>query len=251
MFEINYMNDKKRAFKSIESEQGKLGTQSRIYDCTTGLFTRILTNDNKTFNFAESGIGYNGILQEAYSFTDVLDCDEDEKIMLPYDIIESVDGLRELSIDDVNFIIKNGFLQFRSQRDLELSSRPGFETLLRAEQILMQLEKDGKIGYAEVLQGIADSLEQENLSDKDRKILEQLKIVYEKDMFKAQRENDEVIQEEQRIANISPSQTVEKKHIPAEIAEGILDLRQGDVETTLSAITQEKTQNQDKGLEEK
>ena len=32
MFEINYMSGNKRAFKDIESEKGKLGTQSRIYD---------------------------------------------------------------------------------------------------------------------------------------------------------------------------------------------------------------------------
>lgn len=113
----------------------------------------------------------------------------------------------------------------------------------------MQFEEKGKIGYNEVLQGITDSLEQENLSEEDRKILEQLKLVYENDMFKAQRKGDEVIQEEQR--NTSSSQTTEKKHIPTEIAEGILDLRQGDVETTLSAFTSDKTQNQDKGLKEK
>ena len=79
MFKINYMSDKKRILNNIESEQETLGTQSRIYDCTTGLFTRILTNGNKSFSFTETGIWWNGILQEAYSFTDVLDCDEDEK----------------------------------------------------------------------------------------------------------------------------------------------------------------------------
>lgn len=198
MFEINYMSGKKRAFKNIESEQSKLGTQSRIYDCTTGLYTRILTNDHRSFSFTESGIGFNGILQDAYFFTDVLDCDEDEKFILPYDIIERIDSLSKLSIDDINSIIQNGFLQFLSQRDLELSSRPEFRTLLRAEQILMQFEDEGKIGYDEVLQGIIDSLEREDLSDEDRKIVEQLRAVYENDMFRQQRVNDEVIQEEQR-----------------------------------------------------
>ncbi len=216
MFEINYMSGDKRAFKDFESEQGKLGTQSRIYDCVTGIFTRILTDDNKTFSFAETGIGFNGILQEAYFFTDVLDCDEDEKCMLPYDIIERIDNLSGLSIDDVNTIVQNGLLQFLSQRDAEFSSQPGVGTLLRTEQILMQFEREGKIGYNEVLQKITDSLEQADLSDEDRKILEQLKSVYENDMFKQQRQGDEVIQEEQSRAKISSPQVTEKKHIPTE-----------------------------------
>jgi len=216
MFEINYMSGNKRAFKDVESEQGKLGTQSRIYDCVTGIFTRILTNDHKTFSFTETGIGFNGILQDGYFFTDVLDCDEDEKFMLPYDIIEKIDSLSGLSIEDINFIIQNGMLQFLSQKDFEFSSKAGVGTLLRAEQILMQFERDGKIGYNEVLQGITSSLEQDDLSDEDRKILEQLKSVYENDMFKAQREGDEVIQEEQNRANIASPQATEKKHIPTE-----------------------------------
>jgi len=238
MFEINYMSGNKRVLKDIESEQGKLGTQSRIYDCVTGIFTRILTNDHKTFSFTESGIGFNGILQEAYFFTDVLDCDEDEKFMLPYDIIEKIDDLSDLSIEDINFILQNGILQFLSQRDSEFSSKPGVGTLLRAEQILMQFEKEGKIGYDEVLQGIIASLGKDDLSDEDRTILEQLKNVYENDMFKAQREGDEVIQEEQNRANIALSQATDKKHIPTEITEG----RQNGGKTIQRATTSDKTQ---------
>ena len=210
MFEINYMSDKKRILNNIENEQGRLGTQSRIYDCTTGLFTRILTNDNKSFSLTETGIGWNGILQNAYSFINTLDCDKYEKILLPNDIKEQIDNLRELSIEDVNSIIQNGFLQFLSQRDSELSSKSGFRTLLRAEQILMQFEKEGKIGYNEVLQEINDSLERGDLNEEDRKILEQLKRVYKNDMFKAQREGDEIIQQEQDRINNSLQQTDEK-----------------------------------------
>lgn len=222
MFEINYMSGKKRAVSNIQDEIGKLGTQSRIYDCTTGLFTRILTNDHKSFNFTESGIGFNGILQDAYLFTDVLDCDEDEKFILPYDIIERIDSLSNLSIYDINSIIQNGFLQFLSQRDLELSSRPEFGTLLRAEQILMQFEEEGKIGYDEVLQGITASLEQEDLSDEDRKIMEQLRVVYENDMFRQQRVNDEVIQEEQSKRSTH--------HTAQEISEDLQEVGRSEIE---------------------
>ena len=224
MFEINYMSDKKRILNNIESEQETLGTQSRIYDCTTGLFTRILTNGNKSFSFTETGIGWNGILQEAYSFTDVLDCDEDEKDSLAYDIIEQIDSLSGLSIDDINYIIQNGFLQFLSQRNLELTAQSEFRTLLRAEQILMQYEKNGKIGYNEVLQEINNSLEQKDLSEGDRKILEQLKSVYENYMFKAKREGDTLIQEEQNRMNNSLQETIENKDISAEMDEESSDI---------------------------
>lgn len=216
MFEINYMSGNKRAFKNIESEQGKLGTQSRIYDCITGFFTRILTNDHKSFSFAESGIGYNGILNKNYRFYEALGCNRRESMQLTSFITSKIDDMRGLTTDDINAIIQNGLLQFLSQRDLEFSSQPGVGTLLRAEQILMQFERDGKIGYNEVLQEITDSLEQADLSDEDRKILEQLKSVYENDMFKQQRQGDEVIQEEQSRAKVSSPQVAEKEHIPTE-----------------------------------
>ena len=216
MFEINYMSGNKRAFKDIESEKGKLGTQSRIYDCVTGIFTRILTNDHKTFSFTETGIGFNGILNKNYRFYEALGCTRRESMQLTSFITSKIDDMRGLTTDDINAIIQNGLLQFLSQRDVEFSSQPGVGTLLRAEQILMQFERDGKIGYNEVLQGITASLEQEDLSDEDRKILEQLKSVYENDMFKKQREGDEIIQEEQSRANVSSPQATERKHIPTE-----------------------------------
>ena len=170
MFEINYMSGNKRAFKDIESEKGKLGTQSRIYDCVTGIFTRILTNDHKTFSFTETGIGFNGILNKNYRFYEALGCTRRESMQLTSFITSKIDDMRGLTTDDINAIIQNGLLQFLSQRDVEFSSQPGVGTLLRAEQILMQFERDGKIGYNEVLQGITASLEQDDLSDEDRKI---------------------------------------------------------------------------------
>ena len=238
MFEINYMSGNKRAFKDIESEQGKLGTQTRIYDCITGFFTRILTNDHKTFSFTESCIGLNGILNRNYRFYEALGCTRRESTQLTSYITSKIDDMRGLTADDINAIVQNGLLQFLSQRDLEFNSQPGAGTLLRAEQILMQFERDGKIGYNEVLQGITDSLEQDDLSDEDRKIFEQLKIVYENSMFKKGRESDEVIQEEQNRANIALSQATDKKHISTEIAEE----RQNGGETTLSATALDKTQ---------
>lgn len=234
MFEINYMSGNKRAFKNIESEQGKLGTQSRIYDCITGFFTRILTNDHKSFSFAESGIGFNGILNKNYRFYEVLGCTKRESMQLTSFITSKIDDMRGLTTDDINAIIQNGLLQFLSQRDVEFSSQPGVGTLLRAEQILMQFERDGKIGYNEVLQGITASLEQADLSDEDRKILEQLKSVYENDMFKKQREGDEVIQEEQSRANVSLPQATERKHIPTE------NTRQLEEKWTVSSVNGQK-----------
>ena len=51
MFAINYMSSKKRIVSRIEDETGKLGTQSRIYDCNTGLYTRILVNNKNKYLF--------------------------------------------------------------------------------------------------------------------------------------------------------------------------------------------------------
>ncbi len=220
MFEINYMSSKKRALNNIEDEIGELGTQSRIYDCNTGIYTRILTNNN-LYSFCETGIGYNGILQRFYRFYEVLDCNRRESINLISKITSKIDSLGNLSSDEINSIIQNGFLQFLSQRDLELCSRPEFGTLLRAEQILMQFEEEGKIGYDEVLQGITDSLEREDLSDEDRRIMEQLRVVYENDMFRQQRVNDEVIQEEQSKRST--------QHTAQEISEDLQEVGRSEI----------------------
>ncbi len=248
MFEINYMSGNKRAFKDIESEKGKLGTQSRIYDCITGFFTRILTNDHKSFSFAESGIGFNGILNNNYRFYEVLGYTRRESMQLTSFITSKIDDMRGLTTDDINAIIQNGLLQFLSQRDVEFSSQPGVGTLLRAEQILMQFEKDGKIGYNEVLQGITASLEQEDLSDEDRKILEQLKSVYENDRFKKQRECDEIIQEEQSRSNISSPQATEKKHISTEITEGLEEKQNSGARAILEFMEKHNLTTQDLSL---
>ncbi len=221
MFEINYMSSKKRVVSSIEDEIGKLGTQSRIYDCNTGIYTRILTNNN-LYSFCETGIGYNGILQRFYRFYEVLDCNRRESINLISKITSKIDSLGNLSLDEINSIIQNGFLQFLSQRDLELRSQPEFGILLRAEQILMQFEEEGKIGYDEVLQGITNSLEREDLSDEDRKIMEQLRVVYENDMFKQQRVNDEVLQEEQSKRST--------QHTAQEISEDLQEIGRSEIE---------------------
>lgn len=221
MFAINYMSSKKRIVSRIEDETGKLGTQSRIYDCNTGLYTRILANNN-LYSFCETGIGYNGILQRNYRFYEVLDCNRREGINLISKITSKIDSLGNLSSDEINFIFQNGFLEFIAENDIEFGESKEFQILLKADRFLKQFESKGKIGYDEVLQEITNALGFGELSDEDRKIMEQLKAIYENDMFRQQRVNDEVIQEEQRKRST--------QHTAQEISEDLQEIGRSEIE---------------------
>lgn len=228
MFKIKGLSKKsgkEKILKDFKSEQELIimGYPHRIYDYITGLSMGVVIDSyeegNETFRFKEPSLAdIKGILLREYGLYGIYGY-----MKVTNYIWDKIDNMRELTADDINTIVQNGFLQFLFQRDSKFSSIPRVGTLLRAEQILMQFEKDGKIGYNEVLQGITDSLEQDDLSDEDRKVLEYLKTVYENDMFKAQREGDEVIQEEQNKANIASPQATEKKHIPTDGARAILE----------------------------
>lgn len=235
MLAIDYFGGKKRIINNIEEERGKIGTQSRVYDYNTGIYARILPNSEGKYSFAESGIGANGVFYNIYSFCEVLDCDKREANRLMRIIKSNIDELGSLSSNAVNYIIQYGFLEFLGESNMELSYDKNFQTLLRTEKILNQFDNDGKIGYNEVLQQINEKLNSGNLpeGDRDRKILEQLKHVYENEMFRLQRESDELIKNEQKARN--------EEHTAQEISEDLQDIgRDGVKEEALKNIIEFK-----------
>lgn len=233
MFAIDYFGGKKRTINNIEEERGKIGTQSRVYDYNTGIYARILPNSEGKYSFAESGIGATGVFYNIYGFCGVLDCDKREANKLMRIIESNIDKLGVLSSNEVNSIIQSGFLELLGQRNTELSEERNFQTLLRTERILKQFENDGKIGYNEVLQQINEKLNSGNLPEGDRKILEQLKYVYENEMFRLQRESDELIKNEQKARN--------EEHTAQEISEDLQDIgRDGVKEEALKNIIELK-----------
>lgn len=233
MFAIDYFGGTKRTINNIEEEREKIGTQSRVYDYNTGIYARILPKGKDEYSFAESGIGANGVFYNIYKFCEILDCDKREVSKLMKIIKSNIDELGSLSSNEVNFIIQSGFLELLGQRNIELSNDKNFQTLLRTEKILNQFDNDGRVGYNEILQQINEQQNNDNLTEEDREILKQLKYVYENEMFRCQRESDELIKNEQRARN--------EQHTAQEISEDLQEIgRDGIKEEALRNIIEFK-----------
>lgn len=196
MFAINYFGNQKRIINNVEDEREEMGSQSRIYDYNTGIYARILPSNDGQYGFAESGLAATGIFYDLYGFERLLDDDFDLS-----DIQTDINNLGNISADEVNFVIQNGFLEFLMQKGTISTSKEGFQTLLKTERILKSIEDSGKITYEDVLQELQKRLELEDLSEEDKKIIEQIQDVYKNVMFSQIRQGREfntLVEESQR-----------------------------------------------------
>mgnify|MGYP005754311623 CR=1 FL=1 len=66
MFVINDFDSKEKVVKDLGTIKEYGGTQLRIYDLLTGLYSRILPQTDGTYSFAESGILPQGFLSDFY-----------------------------------------------------------------------------------------------------------------------------------------------------------------------------------------
>ena len=113
MFTINDFDGKEKVVKGLETIKECGGTQLRIYDLSTGIYSRILPQTDETYVFAESGISPQGFLNELYGFTEDLDIDDDielyEQILcqintlnLTYEIEQSGNVAYQNVLDEIN-----------------------------------------------------------------------------------------------------------------------------------------------------
>lgn len=216
-----YGNEK--ILENISEEE--LGTQSRLFDYTTGIYTRIHVESIGKYILAESGLDYD-IEFITYS-SSAMGLSSNEEDDLEYAITDSLHGL-ELTEDEVNQMINEGFLNVLSSKNPEVKETKGFQTLLTAERLLKNFERNGSIGYSEVLREINGMLVNENISEEERKSLEVLKTVYEDDSFKKDRESLTLLQEAQKNANINRS----AEHSAQEISEDLQEIARSGIQAS-------------------
>lgn len=211
MFAINYFGNQKKILNNIEDEREKIGSQNRIYDYNTGIYTRILPNQDGKYTFTESGVTSVGILFHLYGFETPLDIDF---------ILDDIDNLCNINEDDVDFIIQNGFLEFLMQKSTMSTSKDGFKTLLKTEKILKNIEDSGKIKYDDVLQDLQKRLELKYLSEEDKKILEQIQKVYKNTLFIQSRQG----QEFNALAEEKQKELNKQQHTAKEISDDLQEI---------------------------
>lgn len=235
MFTINDFDGKEKVVKGLETIKECGGTQLRIYDLSTGIYSRILPQTDGTYAFAESGISPQGFLNELYGFTEDLDIDDD--IELYEQILCQINTLN-LTSDEVGNLLTNGFLNTISHQNPQANSISGFKELLTAEQLANEIEQSGNVAYQNVLDEINRKLSMDKITDEQRKVLVAMKNVYENDFFKQVKENSVILQEQQR--------TNDEMHKAQEITEDLLEIgKLSDKEEALHALveTKEKEQN--------
>lgn len=186
MFAINYFGNKKRIIDNVKDERNEMGSQSRIYDYNTGIYARILPSSDGRYGLAEAGRASAGIFYDLYGFEELFDDDFDLS-----SIQTDIDNLGSISTDEVNFIIQHGFLEFLMQKGTPLTSEDGFKTILKAERILKSIEDSGKLTYDDVLQELQKRLEAKEISEEDKRIIEQIQDVYKNTMFSQIRQGHE------------------------------------------------------------
>ncbi len=211
--------------KILENISGEeLGTQSRLFDYTTGIYTRIFgqgSKGTKMYILSESGLGYNMGFITRSTVMELGSYD------LKGAITDSLHGL-ELTEDEVNQMINEGFLNVLSSKKPEVKETKGFQTLLTAERLLKNFERNGNIGYSEVLREINGMLANENINEEERKSLEVLKTIYEKDSFKKNRESLTLLKEAQENANSNRS----LEHSAQEISEDLQEIARSGIQAS-------------------
>lgn len=210
MFISKYFDSNETKLDNIESIVGKIGTQTRIQDISTGIYTRILTNDNENFTFCESGDSPRGFLGSIYGSSYPFPSRTLRNLNKV--IKENIDGIT-LSLEEVNAIIENGFLNILLKKNPELAKIEGFAVVLCMENFEKEFEKS-HIVYSNVSSLITQMLKDESLNLESRQALETLKSLYEHMLFKQSKKND--------YEHFSI--TSEQKHSSQEIAEDLKEI---------------------------
>lgn len=237
MFTITDFGSKEKTVENLGTinEFGR-STQLRIYDLSTGIFSRILPQTDGRYTFAESGISPKGFLSDLYGFTEDLNIDDDS-MELYEQILSQIDGLT-LTSDEVDALLTRGFLHTIEQRNPQDSSIRGFREILSAEQLAYEIERNGSVAYQNVLDEINRRLSMDAIPDDERKVLVALKNVYENEFFRQGKENSRILQEQQKIND--------EIHGAEQITEDLLEIgKSGDKEDALHQFveTKEKGQN--------
>lgn len=198
MFTITDFGGQEKVVENMETINNfGRSTQLRIYDLLTGIYSRILPQTDGKYTLAESGISPKGFLSDFYEITEELDIDADS-IELNRQLLSQINGLN-LTSDEVDYLLTNGFLHVIEQKNPESSSIDGFKEILDVEQLAYEIEQSGCIAYQNVVDEINRRLSMDSISDDERKNLTALKNVYENSLFRQAKENSKVLQEQQRI----------------------------------------------------
>ena len=172
-------------------------TQLRIDDKSTGIYSRILPQTDGKYTLCESGISPNGFLSDFYKITKNLNIKVSSR-KLNDQILNQINGMN-LTSDEVDYLLTNGFLHIIEQKNPEGSSIDGFKEILATEQLAYEIEKKGCIAYQNVLNEINHRLTADGIQDDERRILVALKHVYENDFFRQAKEKSSILQEQQKI----------------------------------------------------
>ena len=236
MFTITDFDSKEKVVENIGTinEFGR-STQLRIYDLLTGVYSRILPQTDGRYVLTESGISPKGFLNELYGITEDLDIDDDS-MELYEQVLNQIDKL-SLTSDEVDMLLKNGFLHTIRRKNPQNSSINGFKETLAAERLAYEIEQNGSIAYQNVLDEINRRLSTDKVPDDERKILVALKNVYENDFFRQGRENSTILQEQQK--------TNDETHSAEQITDDLLEIgKSADKEKALHQLIETKEKSQ-------
>ena len=215
MFTINDFGSRETIVKNMESIKKYGGsTQLRIYDKSTGIYSRILPQTDGKYTLCESGISPNGFLSDFYGITEYLGIDADS-MEINNQLLSQINGLN-LTSDEVDYLIENGFLHIIDQKKSENRSINGFKEILATEELANEIEKNGCVAYQNVLDEINRRLNMYGNQDYEKRILAALKHVYENGMYRQARENSSILQEQQR--------TIDETHSAEEISSDLRDI---------------------------
>lgn len=240
MFTADYFGQRETKLEKIDDIIENIGSQTRIHDNSTGIFTRILNGDKELFTLCEAGNSPKGFLGESYKFAYQFSSGIAFK-KLTRKIKETINGM-SLSRKEVNDLIDNGLLNMLLRKNPELAETEGFSLVLNMERIDRQFEI-GHIPYTDISDKIAEILGQNSISDEDKLALETLKKLYENDMFKRVRQA-----QYEKYGKTEP-----KLHSAQEISEDLEKIgRKGSKDSALQQILSAEIYiTEDKGKEGK
>lgn len=235
MFIINDFDSKEKVVKDLGTIKEYGGSQLRICDLSTGIYSRIFPQTDGTYSFAESGISPQGFLSDFYGIMEELDIDDD--IELYEQILGQIDSLT-LTSDEIDTLLTSGFLHTIEQKHPEVSSISGFQEILSAEQLANEIEQNGSVAYQTVLDEINRRLSMDTIPDNQRKVLVAMKNVYENDFFRQGKENSKILQEQQKIND--------ETHSAKQITEDLLEIgKSGTKEDALHQFVETKEKRQE------
>lgn len=230
MFIANYFGQKEIRLRKIDDIIENIGSQTRIYDSSTGMFTRILNNDKELFTLCEVGSSPKGFLgdmyKDAYKFSSGIVFKK-----LSREIKKTINGMT-LTNEEVNDLIDNGLLNMLLRKNPELMEIEGFSLVLNMERIDRQFETEN-IPYANIVDKIVEKL-QGKISIENKVALETLKRLYENEMFKQLKQAS---YEKYKNTNL-------EMHSAKEISEDLEKIgRQGNRENALQTIINAEKEN--------